>query len=204
MVNGELLHSTSEILPVWTSHFSNLATRQEPEETVAEYDNIIKEDLLVMNWLAENNTRTPIQQNEVTAALLKLKYNKAADIHGLKAEHLRNASYTLPGILTDMFNAEISHGLSTYMRNAYIAPIHKKGKDPLNTDNYRGITITPILSKMMEHIFLNRIKDTLQQNPLQFGFTKGLSPTLAVLCVTEIISDAIDNSSSLYLLALDV
>ena len=51
--------------------------------------------------------------------------------------------------------------------------MHKKGKDPLVRDCYRGITITPTLSKILEHIVLNRVIDGLTQNPLQFGSPKG-------------------------------
>ena len=204
LVNGELLNTRTEMLPVWTKHFSDLATHQQPEDTVQVYDNIITEELLVMNWSATNNIGIPISPDEVSTALRCLKPDKAPDVLGLKAEHLKNAGHTFTAVLANIFNAELQHGLSTYMRNAYISPVHKKGKDPLNLDHYRGITITPILSKTMEHIFLNRLKDNLHQNSLQFGFTKGLSPALAVLAVTESIADAADCKSSLYLLALDV
>ena len=42
------------------------------------------------------------------------------------------------------------------------------------------------------------------QSPLQFGFTKELSPTMAALAITEAISDACDNRTTLYVIALDV
>ena len=83
-------------------------------------------------------------------------------------------------------------------------PIHKKGKDPLSRDNYRGITITPVLSKLMEHVILSRFSYHQLQSPLQYGFTKGLSPTMAILAVTEAISDAVDRHTPLYIAALDV
>jgi hypothetical protein len=90
----------------------------------------------------------------------------------------------------------------------YGAPISflytQKGKDPLIKDNFRGITITPILSKALEQVVLARIKNNLYQSHLQFGFTKGLSPTLAILVVTEAIADSLDSKTPLYLLALDV
>ena len=69
-----------------------------------------------------------------------------------------------------------------------------KGKDSLLQDNYRGITITNTIGKLLEHIILNRIKpqlDTHQSN-LQKGFMKGCSSTNATLLVTELINDAKD------------
>lgn len=68
------------------------------------------------------------------------------------------------------------------------------------TDNYRGITITPTISKTLEHIILNRIEPNLQQNNLQYGFTKGSSPCL----VTETIAQALDSKEPLYIMTLDV
>ena len=68
----------------------------------------------------------------------------------------------------------------------------------------RGITITPILAKTLEHIILSRISPKCLQSPLQFGFTKELSPTMAALAITEAISDACDNHTTLYVIALDV
>ena len=55
-----------------------------------------------------------------------------------------------------------------------------------------------------QHIVLERIKDTLPQNPLQFGFTSGASPTLAILAVSEAIANAHDRREALYLLTCDV
>ena len=53
-----------------------------------------------------------------------------------------------------------------------------------------ALTITPILSKALEHIIWNIIKEYLCQHPLYFGFTKGMSPTMANLSVTETVADS--------------
>ena len=71
-------------------------------------------------------------------------------------------------------------------------------------DNYRGITITPTLSKTLEHITLARVAHRLDQHPLQYGFTKSQSPVLAVLVVTEAIADALDQKKPLFILTLYV
>ena len=71
-------------------------------------------------------------------------------------------------------------------------------------DNYRGITITPTLSKTLEHITLARVAHRLDQHPLQYGFTKSQSPVVAVLVVTEAIADALDQKKPLFILTLDV
>ena len=46
-------------------------------------------------------------------------------------------------------------------------------------DNYRGITVSSILGKLFETVLLNRLDElNNDQSELQFGFTKGLSPTI--------------------------
>ena len=207
LVGDELITSRHEVLEVWTDHFKNLATPQDSPNFDTDYHNFINEDLLVMQWIALNSTSstTPVKPSEVTNALRSLNSGKAADVFGLKAEHLKVASDVIAPYLANIFNSILVHGHNIPSLNeAYILPIHKKGKDRLLTDNYRGITITPILAKTLEHIILSRIGPKFHQAPLQFGFTKNLSPSMAALTVTEAIAEAIDNRSPLYVIALDV
>ena len=53
--------------------------------------------------------------------------------------------------------------------------------------NHRGITITSLLGKVIEKLLQEDTDASIlsTQNDLQFGFTKGLSPTMASLCLTE-------------------
>jgi hypothetical protein len=56
-----------------------------------------------------------------------------------------------------------------------------------NAKNYRGITVTPTLSKIIEKILKIREngKILLNQNPLQKGFTENSSPLLCELGVSN-------------------
>jgi hypothetical protein len=59
--------------------------------------------------------------------------------------------------------------------------------DSKNAKKYRGITVTPTLSKIIEKILKIREngKILLNQNPLQKGFTENSSPLLCELLVEE-------------------
>jgi len=65
----------------------------------------------------------------------------------------------------------------------------------LTPGNYRGIAVTPVLSKILETIVKKHIEPTLSatQNPLQRGFTEKTSPTNATIIITEGIAEAKDN-----------
>ena len=69
--------------------------------------------------------------------------------------------------------------------------------------NHRGITITPTVGKLIEHIAINESPD-LEQSDMQFGFTAGLSPVMASLCVTEIVNEAANQGENVELTGLDV
>ena len=64
---------------------------------------------------------------------------------------------------------------------AMIIPIIKKDKDNRLTDNYRGITITLVIEKVLEHAIQYRLRSLIEhrQSRQQRGFTKGSSSTNA-------------------------
>ena len=210
IIADDIINDPDLVMEAWTRHFEpHPRTTQNHTEYDDSHKDFVEEDLLVMEWISCEQSRDglerPITPGEVICALNSLNSGKAADIFGLKAEHLKKAGRVISTFLADLFNAvlDLGHTLQP-LNEAYILPIHKKGKDRLYTDNYRGITITPILAKTLEHIILSRISPKFFQSPLQFGFTKELSPIMAALAITEAISDAFDNRTTLYVIALDV
>ena len=90
--------------------------------------------------------------SEVECAVAKLNNNKAADYMGLTAEHLKYGGVAIYPVLVRLINTifkqnQIPHSL----KKGVITPVHKKGSLQ-NPDNYRGITVTSILLKVVEHI----------------------------------------------------
>ena len=80
----------------------------------------------------------------------------------------------------------------------------KKAKDPTNLDDYRGITVTPNIWKLFESVLLPRLSQSFDQSSLQFGFTKGLSPVMSALIVSEARAEVKMNSCApLFLVTLD-
>ncbi len=54
--------------------------------------------------------------------------------------------------------------------------------------------IISIFGKVLEHLILGKTKDRfkVEQSDLQFGFTEGLSPVMASLCLTKDIVESYD------------
>ena len=89
-------------------------------------------------------------------------------------------------------------------KSSIIHPIHKKGKDPTSMDNYRGITVTSVFGKLFETLLLTRMTDlNHNQSDQQYCFTKGLTPTMTSLILSEAEEDARMREKPLYIATLD-
>ena len=154
----------------------------------------------------EDNIRMdPITEKEVKVALKRLNNNKAVDVMGLTAEHFKLAGQELSVFLTCFLNYVIDMGtVSVVLKEGILTPIFKKG-DPSNPGNYRGITVTPVLLKILEHILNARHSQILMntQSRLQKGFTPGCSSLNAAFILSECILESAMNKQDLFLTTLD-
>ena len=97
----------------------------------------------------------------VESEINNMSRGKAAGLDGLSAEHLQYCHYALPTVLSKLFNLMIHRGYvpETFCQS-YTVPllkgncnIHSKS---LNANDFRGISISPIISKIFEHCILHR------------------------------------------------
>ena len=90
------------------------------------------------------------------------------------------------------------------MKPAFKIPIPKKN-DAIVMDLFRGLSISTILYKFLEAVNLLLYEPTINcdQNDLQFGFTRNLSPFMASLIITEALAEAHDTMTELYACSLD-
>ena len=72
-----------------------------------------------------------------------------------------------------------------------------------DSSNYRGIAISPIISKIFEHVLKDVFSKHLSSSPYQFGFKKGKLTTHALHCLKQSINYYIDNGSRVYCSFLD-
>ena len=95
--------------------------------------------------------------------------------------------------------------ISEVLQTGTMITIPKKGKDPRLPSHYRGITLTPIMAKILEHILLARDEHLIssKQSNMPIGFTACTSPAWGSLMFTEAIAEAKDKGQPLYATALD-
>ena len=89
------------------------------------------------------------------------------------------------------------------IKKGILIPIFKgKGKDPLKTTSYRGITLTSVVAKTFEILLLDRILPILRDRNIpqltQTAYRRGVSCTDATFTCQETISKFIRDGDSIY------
>ena len=130
----------------------------------------------------------PIQASDVDNAIRNLPNRKAPGADHLKAEMLKPIRKTLVPLLTSLFRLcwQWSY-VSPLWRTAQVCPIHKKG-DPAQPANYRPISLTSVLRKLLEICLSPTIQTASPQlDVAQGGFRPGRSALDQALCLHDLM-----------------
>ncbi|MEW8548126.1 MAG: reverse transcriptase family protein, partial [Candidatus Thiodiazotropha sp.] len=149
---------------------------------------------------------TPVTEEEIYKAVKSLNKGKAADIFGITAEHLLHATDELIPVLVVLMNSIFSNGtVPDCMKLGVLTPVYKKKGSSQDAKNYRGITVTPAISKLFECIIKDRIQPKIEmtQNNLQRGFTAKSSPLNCSLILEEYIRESKDLKKDAFIAYLD-
>jgi len=142
----------------------------------------------------------------VDKCLHNLKLGKASGPDELMAEHLVNAHPSLIFHLCVLFRQMSVH---SYVPDAFgyglIIPLVKDKSGDINSvSNYRGITLTPIISKLFECVLLTNCEHYLITDDLQFGFKSAVGCPQAVFTLRMVIEYFNSRGSTVYAAALDI
>ena len=102
---------------------------------------------------------------------------------------------TIEPVLCRLFNYIFDHGIyPKSWAKGILVPIPKKG-DKKDVNNYRGITLTSLFSKIFSNILDNRLRKWSENNNIlndcQFGFRKGKSTVDCIYVLSSIINKVI-------------
>nr|XP_047137582.1 uncharacterized protein LOC124814074 [Hydra vulgaris] len=188
----------NEIVEEFSHHFQKLLNT--PQYTNNEFN-----PLQIPHLSKEPNSKV-ISTADIEKCILKLKNNKSYDCYEISAEHLKNSHNKNLLILLSSFynnmltNGKVPHGLST----AKIIPLVKSYKTSLeNPNNYRGISIIPIFTKLLEYLIIHICPDITESHSHQFGFKENSSTLHAEFLLSETIKHYNHNNSPLYICSLD-
>ena len=134
-----------------------------------------------------------------------MKKGKSFDDEGVSAEHFFHAPLEVFVRLQQLFMSMIYHShVPDQFKLGTIIPIVKDHSGNLSDrNNYRGITIASIVSKIFEHVLRIVFGSFLQTSSHQFGFKKNSSTSHALYCLKEAINYYTERSSNVYCSFLD-
>ena len=92
-------------------------------------------------------------------------------------------------------NGMLTHSfVPQQFRFGYMLPIVKDSNGNVSdSSNYRGITISPMLTKIFEHVLKSLFSEYLSTSALQFGFKRKNSTTHAIYCLKQTVDYYINN-----------
>ena len=135
-----------------------------------------------------------------------LNNSKAPDVFEITLEHVKLAAPIFFNIIMCLTNDVLTHGrLPDTYKVGRVNPVTKKESPEKQKANYRWITITSIVGKVVELHMMTHSGPPLDlnQSRLQFSFTVSCSPVLPALVLTEVIAEAIDNNEQLLITFMD-
>ena len=146
-----------------------------------------------------------ISSNDVEKAIQNLKKNKKDSIYDLVSENFKNGTPLLSIYLSCIFNCILIHGSMDEKVNQskIISIIKDKRKSISASNNYRGISLSTLISKLLELIILSKIKTFINPNDFQFGFREGFLTTLCASTMQQVVKYYLNGESSVYTIFLD-
>ena len=145
----------------------------------------------------------------VDDSIRSLKRGKAAGLDELSAEHLIHCHPALCTVLKKLFNTIIKYGrVPSGFGLSYTVPLPKNNSAAFNksltVEDFRGISISPVISKVFEKCILDRYISFLQTSDHQYGFKKDSGCSKAIYSVRNVVDIFISNRSTVNICALDL
>ena len=146
-------------------------------------------------------------EDEVLKKLKSLKVDKSPGPDGLHPKLLFELSDVLCKPLCMLFNKSIREGVVPIdWKTARVSALHKKGDRSLPS-NYRPVSLTSIVCKLLESIIRDNIESHLKSNNLlsdhQFGFREGRCCTSQLLHALDTWTTSLNNGLDTDIIFLD-
>lgn len=150
----------------------------------------------------------PCTENEVFDLIQSLKSNKSAGIDGISAKTIKAVANQITPVLTQLINSCFVQGkYPDEMKKARVVPVYKAG-EKTNINNYRPISVLPVVNTIVERAILNRLLGFSERaNYLythQYGFRKKCGTRLALTEIIDMIQAELDGKSVVTGLFMDL
>lgn len=145
---------------------------------------------------------------EVDNIITSLKSDSAPGWDNISTKFLKCSRSVVVPVIGHLANLCFQNGtFPTLLKKSLITPVHKGGsKDDVN--NYRPISVLPVIAKIIEKLINTRLITYLENfnilSPSQFGFRRGKSTEDAVSALTSLITKELDQGRKCLAIFLDL
>ena len=133
---------------------------------------------------------------DILKAVKSLKQTGSNDVYGMNSKLIKRIIFPILDVLIYLFNLSLQTG--TYpncLKQSIVLPIYKKGNRS-DMSNYRPISLSPVIGKLLEKIMGARIVSYISKydlvSPSQHGFFKGRSTETAISSLLSYVEDSFD------------
>jgi len=209
---GSITNDTEKMLRIAEQHFKSIFSI--PHSTILNINN----DESSIDKIWDQNILKKFTDLEVQEVINSCNENTCPGFDGISMIDVKflmlkkEGDKTIPDQafitkFTHWVNEEVSIGLGDMRKIAVLIPIHKRN-DPNEISNYRPISITPVISRIIMKLLTKRLAEYIQDNsiinPLQFGFMKGKGTIQAIQLIREHIIKADIEEQVITLQGLDI
>ena len=149
-----------------------------------------------------------VTQKMVAKKIRDMKENKSPGVDGIPPKLLLEIVEHISIPLATVFNLSIEEGVVPLeWKEANIIPLFKKGSRS-KSENYRPVSLTSVVCKLLERLIKDHLVDFLVKNnlinPSQHGFLKARSCLTNILCFLEDVTKWVDEGSPVDIIYLDL
>ncbi len=191
----------------WQEHFTKLGRAQSWDLRASEK---LTDELTLLEGHINDDKELdyPITIREIKAVVKKLKNNKAQSDDLVANEMIKFGAPVMLPAVAKLFNLILQSAVFPSAWNvAYQVPIYKKG-DPLDCNNYRGISIASCLGKAFNGILCQRLSNYVEDrgkiSSTQAAFRKNYSTIDHIYTLKSIVNKyVLRQKSKLYCCFVD-
>ena len=150
----------------------------------------------------------PFNQSELNSAINKMNSNKAPGPDKIFPEFIKHLGTKAKAVLLNFYNYVWKTSVPAGWKKAVIIPVLKPGKSANDITNYRPISLTSHLAKIMERMISTRLNWFLETHnllsPSQAGFRRNHSTNEQVILLSQDIKEAFNNKEDTLAVFVDL
>ena len=196
----KIISTAADIADYFNLHFTTVADKAKRSLLTTNGCNLDKLKQFVSERLPLESqfTISPVTADMVKVYLLKIPANKATGVDGISCALLRLGITELASSIAKLINLSLSSGaFPSRWKRARVTALHKAGNmDDVN--NYRPISVLPVLSKIIERHVHDHLSEYLNVHDLiyknQSGFRKQYSTETALAYIVDTLLFNLDKN----------